>query len=82
MHEDIKRRDLPRGALLVRLLVRKIGILTMPLLIRRTFPPIDLAAIDWVSAVSGSMPRSTSNVGIPFDGRDAQKLKQMLHMRV
>ncbi len=81
MHEDIKRRDLPRGALLVRL-VRKIGILSMPFLIRRTSPSIDLAAIDWVSAISGSMLRNTSNVGIPFEGRDAQKLKRMMHMRV
>ena len=79
MHEDIKRRDLPRGALLVRLL-RKMGILSMPLLIRRT--STDLAPVDWLSAISGSMLRCISNVGITFDGRDAQKLKQIMHMRV
>lgn len=61
MHEDIKRRDLPRAAPLA-LLLRKFATFSMSLLIPRT--STNLALIDSASGISGSMLRYVLKVKI------------------
>lgn len=78
MHEDIKRRDLPKAALLVR----KIGILSlvsMSLLIPRI--STNLSATESSFRVSVSMLWFVSKVGkFPSNGCGAKKPKQMMHV--